>query len=102
MVMSLTKRIHTTDLPGVGSANNVGVIERLHNGSPRWEDNNMTASLKETEERIGNFINKCPSCSHKQYTYTRECEKCRFSWVRYYNQLKNQPLDTPYTTQEEP
>jgi len=58
----------------------------------------MTVSLEQAEKKIEDFINKCPHCNHKQYSYTRECEMCRFSWLRYYNQVKGLPLDTPYKT----
>ena len=47
----------------------------------------MAVSIKETKNRIGNFINVCPNCRHKQYSYTRECEECAFSWQRYHDQL---------------
>lgn len=56
----------------------------------------MTITPEQAEKKIGSFLNKCPNCNHKQYSYTRECEECRFSWLRYYNQLKGNPLDQPY------
>ena len=56
----------------------------------------MSLTIEQAEKRIGSFLNKCPSCKHKQYSYTKECEECRFSWLRYYNQLKGNPLDKEY------
>ena len=58
----------------------------------------MTVTLEKALKNIDSFINVCPNCRHKQYSYTRECEECRFSWLRYYNQLKGLPLDTPITS----
>ena len=52
--------------------------------------------LNKVEKKIKDFINVCPNCRHKQYSYTREYEECRFSWLRYYNQLKGLPLDTKF------
>ena len=52
--------------------------------------------IEKTIKNIDSFINVCPNCRHKQYSYTRECEECRFSWLRYYNQLKGLPLDTKF------
>lgn len=58
--------------------------------------------LHKVELRIKSFISKCPNCGHKQHSYTQECEECRFSWLRYYNQLQGIPLDTPYETKGAP
>ena len=35
---------------------------------------------------IGTMINRCPSCHHKNITYSQGCEECGFTWEIYCKQ----------------
>lgn len=42
--------------------------------------------LVDINSKIGNIIEKCPSCGEKNIIYSTSCGSCGFSWENYYNQ----------------
>lgn len=43
-------------------------------------------TLEQIKAKIGQMINVCPCCRHKNYQYCNSCEECAFSWQVFYNQ----------------